>query len=377
MDNIINVKSQTELSSFSIVFHGSTLDESPGKYGISHLLEHLMCKSFSHLYDDFDRCGISWNAFTSETNVVFYIQGLSDYVNKYKSEFLDCVLNRFDITQEILDIEKKIVLEEYYDSFNSQFESHVLNIFRKKFNRYTAIGFKDDIENISLETVLNHKEKYLSNPSKLINIVDDEKDFIDNMGVQNFSTHFKEDRVVMGNYDTFLELGNDFKNKESIILLSPTLEEDFAELKLITLMLSYNLKSPIINELREKRGLVYSSGMSLDIINDIQFCIYFIALTKEGNSDKVIEIVKDIYSKPEVYITKERFELIKELLYVTVRKNEIERYKNISKFIKQPKFNFEDKVKNISFSDIKRIYEKYFLDQKNWLYSVDKKEFNF
>ena len=40
---IVNVKSETGLSGFYIVFGGSTMNEKPGSYGISHLLEHLIC----------------------------------------------------------------------------------------------------------------------------------------------------------------------------------------------------------------------------------------------------------------------------------------------------------------------------------------------
>ena len=49
---IINLKSQTELSGFYIVYYGSTLLEDRGIFGISHLMEHLMCRNFQHLRDD-------------------------------------------------------------------------------------------------------------------------------------------------------------------------------------------------------------------------------------------------------------------------------------------------------------------------------------
>jgi predicted Zn-dependent peptidase len=52
---IINLKSETELSGFYVVYEGSTNLEKPGWYGLSHLMEHLVCKNYDHLQEDFDR----------------------------------------------------------------------------------------------------------------------------------------------------------------------------------------------------------------------------------------------------------------------------------------------------------------------------------
>ena len=49
---IINLPSQTDLSGFYVVFEGSTNIEQKGNFGISHLMEHLLCKNFDHLQDD-------------------------------------------------------------------------------------------------------------------------------------------------------------------------------------------------------------------------------------------------------------------------------------------------------------------------------------
>ena len=141
---IINLKSQTELSGFYVVYEGSTNLEKPGWYGISHLMEHLMCKNFDHLQEDFDKDGIDWNAYTSGNEIVFYLTGLEEKVNKWKGEFMD-LLGQFNVTKEDFENERKIVLEEYMDSFNSQTEVHMLNLSRKLFNDYDPIGLREDL----------------------------------------------------------------------------------------------------------------------------------------------------------------------------------------------------------------------------------------
>ena len=62
------------------------MNEKPGWYGISHLMEHLVCKSFDHLQDVYQQKNIKWNAYTSNTEVVFYMKGLDRHINEYKKE---------------------------------------------------------------------------------------------------------------------------------------------------------------------------------------------------------------------------------------------------------------------------------------------------
>ena len=83
----INAKSNTQLSGFYVIYNGSTQHETNGTHGISHLLEHLMHNRNSKMYSTFDRYGITHNAFTSSTDVVFHITGLDTMVNKLKYDF--------------------------------------------------------------------------------------------------------------------------------------------------------------------------------------------------------------------------------------------------------------------------------------------------
>lgn len=372
--NIINVKSQTKLVNFAVVFHGSTLNEKPGWYGLSHLMEHLACKGIEHLYDEFDKNGLEWNAYTSETNIVFYMRGLEENVAKFKQEFLDSILYNFNISQEELDNEKKIVLEEYLDYFNHQSYAHIMNLFRKKFNRYTALGLKDDIANITLEDINEYHSKFLTKPSKLVNIYYDEVNKIDEMGVKEFSDTYQFEKLIMGTYDNDYELNNDFKDKDSIVGIAPILTDYYVESNIISLMLSHGLQSPLMDELREKRGLAYSVSLSVDNLNDTQHYIYQMVQTKRGNGQEVIDLSKEVFSNYDKYITQDRFDLIKQLLSITYKKYEIERYKHINKYIKQPQFIIEDKINDLTLQNIQDSYFEIFNPDK-WYYSIDHDEF--
>ena len=144
---IVNLKSQTNLSGFYIMYEGSTNLEVPGNYGISHLMEHLICKTFFHLLEDFDRDSIDWNASTDSNQIIFYFTGIESKLDKYRNKILKAI-SEFNITKSQFENERNIVLSEYEDSFNDQSEIHSLNLYRKLFNDYGPIGLRSDLEGL-------------------------------------------------------------------------------------------------------------------------------------------------------------------------------------------------------------------------------------
>lgn len=367
---IINLKSQTELSGFYVVYEGSTNLEKPGWYGISHLMEHLMCKNFDHLQEDFDKDGIDWNAYTSGNEIVFYITGLDEKVNKWKNEFVN-LLGEFNVTKEEFENERNIVLEEYMDSFNDQTQTHSLNLSRKLFNDYNPIGLKSDLEKLKFMDCLNFYELQYTKPSKIINVSK-------NKEYKNNTIDFAKREIIkntsFGDFDTTLELGNQFKDKTSIIMLSPIIEEDFGYVHIINAMLSMGLKSPLYQEIREKKGLVYYIHCYLSRINT-QGISTIATLTSNKNYKAVVEAVDKVISNPNKYLTKERLDVVKEYYKVRKQKDEILRYASVNQWIQPEGWSVYEILDEVNMKKIREVYDKYF-DMDQFYISSDKKEFN-
>jgi predicted Zn-dependent peptidase len=367
---IINLKSKTDLSGFYVVYEGSTNLEKKGWRGLSHLGEHLVCKSFDHLQEEFDRDGIDWNAYTSNNEIVFYMTGLDDKVMKYKKNFVK-LLTTFKTTKEEFNNERKIVLEEYMDSFNDQTESHMLNLSRKLFNNFSPIGSKEDLEKMRFIDYMNFWELQYSKPSRIIN-VSKNNTYKDNL--VDFQDRKIVKETVFGDYDVKLELNNDFKDKTSIIILSPIIEDDFAYVHFINSMLSLGLKSPLYQEIREKRGLVYyihcyQSRLLDKGINNIS------TQTSNKNFDEVVDAVKKVINNPDKFLTKERLDIVKEYYSVRRKKEEINRYGSVNQYINPEGWSVYDILDTINLKKIKEVYKKYY-DFDKFYISNDKKEFN-
>lgn len=366
---IINLDNQTDLSGFYVVYNGSTNLEEDGIYGISHLMEHLLCKSVDHLQDTYEENGLSWNAYTSPNEIVFHLSGLDENVNKYKSEFVN-LLSDFDITKSDFEKEKKIVLEEYMDSFNDQVSSHYLNLERKCYGHYNPIGKREDLEKLKYIDCLNFFEKQFLNPSKIINVSKHNKFESDMKTVDNsIKTEYNFDTNRKFEY----EEGNTFKDKSSLIMKSPIIKDDFSKVKFVNLMLSHGLNSPLYKEVREERGLVYFISSSINRMNkygDMNIS----TLTSNDNVDDVIEATQKVFSDKDSIINKERFNIIKKSATINLKQQDINRHMSVNKWINPDGWNLSECIDSITLEDCSEIFDKYF-NIEDFYISDSKKEF--
>jgi len=384
---ILNITNDIDLSSFYVVFKGSTMNEKPGWYGLSHLMEHLLCKGVEHLMDDFQRYDITHNAYTSENEIVFFIEGLDKYVNKYKDEFLDGLLS-YKPTLEELENEKKIVIEEYKDSFNSQLYSHFLNVYRKKYKLYGPIGLRNDIENYTIDDCLEYQSNFLKSPSMIINVSKNndftrDMDFVTNINPSNIKEYdnvdtyniIDDENITVSSNKIPLELSNKFNNKSSILNISPIIKDDFAIIKFINSMLSDGLNSPLYNEIREKNGLAYYVNATTDKLDNknIVICIY--TETSNNNVEKVQYEIKNILDNKEKYLTQERFDIIKDNYLVKIEERKILVHNNVIRYINDDKWNIENIINDITLNDIYNIFDKYY-KWDNFYKSVYGEEFD-
>jgi len=151
------------------------------------------------------------------------------------------------------------------------------------------------------------------------------------------------------------------------------IDEDFAYVHFINSMLSLGLKSPLYSEIREKRGLVYyvhcyQSRCNNQGINTIS------TLTSNKNYKGVIDATKLVIDNPDKYLTKDRFNLVRDYYGVRKQKEEILRYSNVNKWINPVGWDVYDILDDLKLKKIREVYEKYYIFD-NFYVSSDKKEF--
>jgi len=367
---IKNIKSKTGLGGFYIVFNGSVKNEKPGWYGLSHLMEHLVCKQLDDIMDDMQRYGISWNAYTAYDKIVFHMTGLNEHVNEFRDTFLDRVLS-YTPTKEHLEHEKKIILEEYKDSFNDQISSHYLNLLRKKYGIYSAIGLRRDIENFKIEDCLAYSYMFLKKPSIIVSVSD--KDF-ERKGLQfdSYETEYSKLEELTNPQLNYVKLDEqEDPNKISIesIIKYPketiigynVIEEDNNIIEFASEVLISGLNSPLYKELREKRGLIYSIGYyMMDNVGDGSSILMLYTTTDKKNKSAVISSIQEVVENVDKYVTKERFDVVKDSIKTKIKKAAILIHDNIDDEIIDEKYQVSKIIDTVTFEDVKRVLNKYY-----------------
>jgi predicted Zn-dependent peptidase len=368
---IKNLSNETELSGLYFIYKGSTNLEKKGWYGISHMLEHIKCRCFEDLQDDLQANGISWNAYTSDNIIVFYFTGLEEYLAPFRDTLIERMYLPFQnyVDVSIIENEKQIILEEYQDSFTNQNDIFFMNLFRKKFNHYSPIGLKEDIENFTIEDCKEFFELQYNKPDMIINI---SKSFVldKDLEFEDRSNTMKSDFVE--NLNAELEIRGEFPESLCLYYYREIEEKDIPFVKLISSMLGSGLNSPLYQEIREKKALCYHVGGCVYDIGKMPLMLITI-LTSPTKSNIVHETLDEIMSNKEKYLTQNRLDIIKKAMIISKKKKLINRYEYITDIIDTNVSILNSILETVTLDDIYKIYDKYFnidsftkVDDKNY-----------
>ncbi len=172
----------TPAVSFHVWYHVGSKNERPGITGISHLFEHMMFKGSKNFADgEHDRLvqsnGGILNAFTSN-DVTAYHQEIGKDQLELVAKLEADRMQYLTITDKQLASERQVVLEERNERIdNSPFgdvlEQLMGNMFMAHGYGWMTIGWRKDVENISLEDCLDYYGTYYNPANATVVIVGD------------------------------------------------------------------------------------------------------------------------------------------------------------------------------------------------------------
>lgn len=354
---IVNLKNPTDLSGLYFVYYGSTSLERDGWRGISHMGEHLFCKNFDDLQDELQENGISWNAYTSDNEIVFHFTGLEEYLAPYRDILVDR-LSKIKLTPEEVAKEKNIVLQEYLDCFTDQSEAFRLNFMRRKHGSYEAIGLREDIENFTYEDFVEFFNLQYKHPDMLISVSKDTE-------YQNDALVFADRKALIRSEwnpepNAILEpVPESEVDKTCVMMEQVVAKDDIAVIAIINNMLSNGLNSPLYQEIREKKGLVYFLYCYQYALGNK--CVQRIyTMTSSENVDKFHETLADVFAKKEEHLTQKRLDMIRKSGAISRKKALINRHANVDDIINPEKALMHTLLETITLDEIYAVYDKYF-----------------
>ena len=76
-------KSSIKMANLTIAYNMGGLFDQEGQKGISHLMEHLVCKTFKDEYAELQKYDIEFNACTGDDMVKVYFNGMEKYIQEH------------------------------------------------------------------------------------------------------------------------------------------------------------------------------------------------------------------------------------------------------------------------------------------------------
>jgi predicted Zn-dependent peptidase len=269
-------------ATFGIWVNVGSRDESLSTAGASHFLEHLLFKgtkrrSSLEISSAIEAVGGETNAFTSKEYTCFYARVIDKDLPLAVDVISDLITSSV-IKQEDLDAERKVVLEEI--AMRDDDPSDLIHdLFLEKYYGDTPLGRPilgtvESIKSMSQNTVFNYYKKRYKPQDMVVAVAGNikHKNVVrlveDALSKDNFLDQIKEDYQVRASSNVKV-LGKgkvsllDRKTEQAHIVYGvPSVARDdkrrFA-LSILSSALGGGMSSRLFQEIREKRGLAYST----------------------------------------------------------------------------------------------------------------------
>ena len=247
-------------------------DEHEEINGTAHFLEHMAfkgttSKSAKEIAEKIDNVGGFMNAYTSEETTAYYVQMLEQNLND-GIEVISDILQNSTFDPEELEKERGVILQEigmYLDDPSEMVNDYwQRTAFPNQPLGRLIIGKKDIIRSIKREKIVNFmKDNY--HPTKMVvsaagKINHDE--FVAQISnrMKNLPDG-KTDKRIKAAYK-----GGEYRQDKDLEQIHLVLgfegldyyDEDFYALKIYSAIMGAGMSSRLFQEIREKRGLVYS-----------------------------------------------------------------------------------------------------------------------
>jgi len=306
---IIHEPRKTDSVAIEINIKTGSINETNQTNGISHFIEHLVFKHTKNrtqkqLSSAIEDVGGTLNAFTDNERTAFHAQVLKKHFNTALEILSDIVLNPLFLEKDI-EQERKVILREMnmYEDTPMIYQQVLLpnKLFQKHPLGNMIIGTKKSMNSITRKQILDYYHKYYIPNNISIAVVGDIKSLFNK--VEFFFRNIKSSKLLKS------RLIKEPKIKKPILFtqkrkiensyfslgfktISRSHKDSFV-LDLINTILGEGMSSRFFQEVREKRGLVYTIKSNNKFVNDIGYFEVYAGIKKE----KIKEAKKVIFQE--------------------------------------------------------------------------------
>nr|WP_312576169.1 pitrilysin family protein [Sedimentibacter sp.] len=302
-------------------------NENDDTNGLSHFIEHMLFKGTENrkankIAEDIDNIGGQINAFTSKECTCFYVKVLDENINDAVDILSDMFFNSL-FQQEEIEKEISVVIEEikmYEDSPEDVVHDKLMEIvFDKSPMAYNILGTEKNLKTFNTEKVIEYMKKNYSPLNTVIAIAGnfEEEKFVEL--IKSKFEHWQNENVPSIDVDGVYERKIIGVNKEleqlHLCIGNKTIgrhDSLYYPLLVLNNIFGGTMSSRVFQEVREKRGLVYSIySFVSNYTNSGIFSIYA-GMSYDQVEDALRTIFKEMKGMKNGNITIEEFKRAKQ-----------------------------------------------------------------
>lgn len=302
-----------ELTSMSLALRAGSVNDPEGKYGLAHFLEHMLfngTEKYSKDYIDNElyQYGINnLNAFTSPDWIAVHGTSLTKYADRLFDVLFELV-NNPRLSESDIEKERKIIIQEYYSSRDDigglLIQDFVKNLFYPNKYKDPAIGYKEDIESITIDDLRRYHKKFF-NPYQQILIIRSNLSWSE---LESMLKHYYKPIVTQLKQfvpnQKFILKGTDITvskqgfNQAGLIYAVPFNSKNSLKASILSNIYTGGLGSKLMKEVREKKGLTYSISSDVELFGNTGLFLIVTSFSESSRLQELKDTIKKVIYEP-------------------------------------------------------------------------------
>jgi predicted Zn-dependent peptidase len=266
--------------SVSVFVRSGSQHESRRLNGISHFVEHMAFKG-THERDcqrinlDAERLGAEVNAHTDKDHTAFHMRGMARHAGTFLQMLGDIVRNS-TFPEAELERERQVILQEFIededDGLSAAYKLFDKTCFGEHAMARPVIGSRRSIEHITRADLLGYVQGQYTGVNVVVGVaghVDPEQIARDVEAAFGSMTRGSDNLVAAPAYVGGIQSRRLAGCPQTHVVLGfpiPALKEDHQPSVVAAALFGEGMSSPLMDQIRERRGLVYYAACSADVM---------------------------------------------------------------------------------------------------------------
>ncbi len=265
--------------SVSVFVRTGSRHESARLNGISHFVEHMAFKgthqrNCQQINLDAERLGADVNAHTDKDHTAYHMRGMARDAGRFLQMLGDIVLNS-TFPEAELERERQVILHEYTEDEDDALSTAYKLFDEKCFGSHPmaqpVIGVRRNIRRFTRAELLDYVERQYAGANVVVGVagnVDADAILREVESVFGSLRRGIENAVAAPHYLGGIAAKRQSGCSQTHVVLGfpiPTLTEDYHASVVAAALFGEGMSSPLLDQIRERRGLVYYAACSADV----------------------------------------------------------------------------------------------------------------